>query len=1109
MGISTNPIRFFNGEVVHTRADVWSDGFGFTWGHVRCYSNQQPYTGNTSINNGWNWNVVTLPYIGGATLAGSTVAVYGNLYDIQFFVSAGLGVYDPQYGVLSTLVTESSGSSSSSSSSGSSNLILTEKDGTVSVFLSLDDPVRPGGFLSRTSPGGTTIAVTSVSGFNVQEVQRSAVIDGVTVTEAVVYEFVSQFGIDYIQSCTLQRQTGADAPWENILQAQYTYYDGTTVNGGPGDLCTVTRSVWDATSSAWLATGKEYYRYYIGGPANMKFFCGPQAYANLLANGINPLTATDTEISLYADNFFVYEGSQRVSLESVDAGSKTMTYAHTINPHFTDGSYHPPGINDWYYKTVETRPDDSEVITYSNFAGQTMLSVLSGGGTWCTFFEYNGDGQVVLIAHPSAVLGYDESYDSLLNKLGDLYEYLRDSSGKIELFEYYWNGSSSSSSSHSSGAHVQPNGYLQAVLLQNGQTSTPILIRSYDYDTATAPGITIYPVATEFLYPDATDSTVTIQTNYAYTYYSGTVQLKQKTITLPVISTAQNGSGTANQRLEYYDIHGNLTWAMDERMFITNFVYDVPTGGLLQRTDDVDTTITPGAPADWTTPPGGGLNLVTDYEIDNRGRQTQELDPVHTVAIGGTATTLRTATWTVYDDPNHTTRIAQGDATGSGPDYTYTLTNPVEIHIRDLDDKPTDDILAIRSSTSGPLLPTDTFAQSTYLRWQTYQYLECCVLLSRRLYRLIPASGEGTSGVNFDETDFGYDVMKRRVLTVTPGLTSSFTVFDARDQPIQLSIGFDQLDYVVVATYVYDGGASGLDGNLTQLTQLVDDATSRVTNFSYDWRDRLTVTNGEIDFCEQLQYDSLDRVIEIDRYDTTIDGHLIGRQVVNHDDLSRVYRTLNYAVDPSTGDQGYALSDSTWYDPAGNVAKTQPSGAQLWTKTSYDGLNRPTVAYTGYGTDATYADIFLVADSVVMTQTELAFDADSNVIQTTRRERYHDAGAMETGALMNPGTAPYARVTYVAYYPDPIGRPQARADYGTNGSRLDSFQHDPGPVRHGAGLQPVLRRFRQPGGDGRPGGDRQPVRLRRGGPSFSRIHSDNIREAVFRMARCDFPLVSS
>ena len=29
-----------------------------------------------------------------------------------------------------------------------------------------------------------------------------------------------------------------------------------------------------------------------------------------------------------------------------------------------------------------------------------------------------------------------------------------------------------------------------------------------------------------------------------------------------------------------------------------------------------------------------------------------------------------------------------------------------------------------------------------------------------RSYKLIPASGAGTSGTNYDETDFGYDVMR-------------------------------------------------------------------------------------------------------------------------------------------------------------------------------------------------------------------------------------------------------------------------------------------------------------------------------------------------------------
>jgi YD repeat-containing protein len=69
-----------------------------------------------------------------------------------------------------------------------------------------------------------------------------------------------------------------------------------------------------------------------------------------------------------------------------------------------------------------------------------------------------------------------------------------------------------------------------------------------------------------------------------------------------------------------------------------------------------------------------------------------------------------------------------------------------------------------------------------------------------------------------------------------------------------------------------------------------------------------------------------------------------------------------------------------------------------------------------------------------MEQTETAYDEDNNVIQTTMRERYHNAVASQAGPLQNPGTTPNARVTYVAQYPDAIGRVVNSANYGTNGS---------------------------------------------------------------------------
>ena len=335
-----------------------------------------------------------------------------------------------------------------------------------------------------------------------------------------------------------------------------------------------------------------------------------------------------------------------------------------------------------------------------------------------------------------------------------------------------------------------------------------------------------------------------------------------------------------------------------------------PTGGLLQRIDDVDTSIVSGAPTGWTTPADGGLNLVTDYQVDDLGRETEELDPPITQDVDGTATTLRPASWTVYDDANQTVRVGRGYATGTGPDYTYLLTNPVEIQITDLDSKPTDDILATRASTSRPAAADRHVRPRSYVRWQTYQYTDCCLLESQRLYRLIPASGTGSPGANFDQTGLGYDVMKRRVQLTTPGGTISFTVFDVRDLPQTLSIGTDNSlsptnNMVVVAAYVFDNGASGGDGNLTQLTQVVRQQHLLARRISFTTgSNRLMETDGEIDFCETRAYDNLDRLIVVRRYDTTTSGNLIGLLDTAYDDLSRVYRTTNYAVDPGTGTVG-------------------------------------------------------------------------------------------------------------------------------------------------------------------------------------------------------------
>jgi hypothetical protein len=318
---------------------------------------------------------------------------------------------------------------------------------------------------------------------------------------------------------------------------------------------------------------------------------------------------------------------------------------------------------------------------------------------------------------------------------------------------------------------------------------------------------------------------------------------------------------------------------MDRRGFITRLTYDVVSGAVTQRIDDVDTAQVSDEPEGWETPTGGGLHLVTDFEHDDQGRITQMLGPVHTVDIGGTATSVRLATWTVYDDANHEIRTANGYASGASYS-TFTLINPVSITKFDEAGTVLEQIQATRATTSGKLQASDTFAQSSYVAWTTNQYTECCVLDSTRVYHTIPASGEGESGTHYDQTDFQYKSPQIMNWQKTPGGTITFKVFDARGNPTKVYVGTDDTgatvgdptgggatgnNMVLVTENEYDGGSAGGDGNRTQQTQHVDASTTRVTSFTFDWRNRRTDTDGEVDFYEKVYYDNLDRVTKTER----------------------------------------------------------------------------------------------------------------------------------------------------------------------------------------------------------------------------------------------------
>jgi hypothetical protein len=165
---------------------------------------------------------------------------------------------------------------------------------------------------------------------------------------------------------------------------------------------------------------------------------------------------------------------------------------------------------------------------------------------------------VIWQAQPSVVNGYDDTYDDLMEYSGGSYTYLNNSTGLINVTDYY-----------SSGA-VR---YVQTQKVRQGQSGSDVLVRSYTYTSNTdSGGNTIYMVATQVDYPDATTTATTITTSYSYTFYAGTNQLSQRVTTLPSISSGQNGSGSSATITEDYASYGNLTSRTDERGTVNRIV---------------------------------------------------------------------------------------------------------------------------------------------------------------------------------------------------------------------------------------------------------------------------------------------------------------------------------------------------------------------------------------------------------------------------------------------------------------------------------------------------------------------------------------------------------
>jgi YD repeat-containing protein len=760
-------------------------------------------------------------------------------------------------------------------------------------------------------------------------------------------------------------------------------------------------------ADTWSDVKTAYYRYFPGGQGLMQFALGNDAVLQMQSVDPSwPQTADDETLALYADRAFTYDDKRRVRTLTTNGGKYTSTFSYFKSAHS------PSTVSVWRSKTDVLKPDGSTQTFYYNRSGSLLLQKTSEPQpsgppkVWypvCQQFDDNS--RVVVKADSASVASVDESSPWLFT--------LKEDEGMNTVLQY------------------DENGNLLLTGLRKGKDAEIVTQQETDYFSHTVGGVTLWYPESDTIYREATDSGATdpVTTSYEYEWHQkesvDTAQMSKRTAVLPAVPLTENGDGDTGTTEEHYDTYGFLTKQVDPMGVSTTYEYELEKGAVKTMVQDA-----------------GGMNLTTDYESDDLGRTTQTLGPVHTISLDGSAVPVRTAQWVQYLDAQDEVRNIQGYL--NADDNTETIINPVQIQQSFAVDadveggRMTESIAAVYSGTGVPP-ETHTYGQADWVRWSTQHYDKGGEQTHSRVYHLIPETGSGNSPTNYAQTEFAYDSEGRRYQVTSPEGTIQRTVFNAMGWQMESLVGTSTTNLVTTAVREYDGSANQGDGNLTQVALKVDDnsGNDRVQNLSYDWRNRQTGTSasdGTVTIVTQRAYDNRNNVTQVDEYQTEVStANLINRAQSFFDARNRLYRTKRFGVDITDGGALQpALTGETYYDQAGRTVRQMPAGKVGCTVSDYDALGRVTKSFHAFGPvpdeDLPPGDI---STSTVLAQSEFTFDEAGNQVATLTRQRFDDATG--TGELVDPTHEPKARVSYMASYPDAIGRTQAQANYGTNG----------------------------------------------------------------------------
>jgi RHS repeat-associated protein len=578
-------------------------------------------------------------------------------------------------------------------------------------------------------------------------------------------------------------------------------------------------------------------------------------------------------------------------------------------------------------------------------------------------------------------------------------------------------------------------------------------------------------VATSLVYPTETSTSGSgaNTTSWSYTDWSGSPQfeylsVKTDTKTEPAVSTGNNGSNSSNTYSKHYRTDGLVDFECAEDLTITYRGY----------TDGQETTLTQDADTSSLSPPSGfattgtPLNLTTTTVLTLGGIKKQVSPPTNN-------------TKPIYRSVLADERMVQLEFGDYGSSTYY---GPVKITVVNQAGKvELTGTVALSGNSSGAgqdsLIdetksdPIQAVSTGTVAQMTTFIYDDAGTQLNeQRRYFVIPGSGAGTAGTNYDSTLYGYDTMGRRWRVKESSGTIYRTAFDLRNNVTDRWIGTNDHsftggessgtdDMVKTQSVVFDGGSAGGNGWATQRTLFVQDSSTnqRQTSFTNDYRGRRILDATPLAPYALHLYDNRSREIAVGQYSSTsglgatsdptsVSTNRLALNETAYDEMGRVWKTTRHEINQSSGSDEDTLTDQRWYDERGRIIKVR---GPRYAKTFFDRIGRVTDEFElANDDDTSYSNAKDVSGDVVLEQRETRYDATQGtvILRATISRRHSDIGGSETKGALDTNSDGVSlklsasdlkgRAQITSYWYDRVERETNRIEYGTyNGSDFD------------------------------------------------------------------------